>query len=200
MTTELAHLISEYEIKIEQWRDAGNPHDWDQYIWYFGITYPGWGFRRDRRDFQLSELEHLPTILSRWPAWQGHKSAYRAACLGCGWVEEGDTTSVGYPWQGAEPSVETAHDHAWPTWRELPVLQRSSREAGSLTETQIETYERAYLEKRWPSRLLTGAPMLTERSGMGTRHVPGVNPWGGYDLCGRVVEKEQVYVEQPALF
>jgi hypothetical protein len=55
----------------------------------------------------------------------------------------------------------------------------------------IEIYEREYLLPRWGDRpSLRGAPMVTARKEMGSRHVPGRSAWGGYDM-GRVVEAEK---------
>lgn len=58
-------------------------------------------------------------------------------------------------------AVEDIHDHCWPGWRDLPVGPTADREA------------------HWEQ---AGAPILTERGPVGTRPVPGRNPFGGYAL------------------
>jgi len=35
---------------------------------------------------------------------------------------------------------------------------------------------------------VVGAQVITERSSMGTRHVPGRSPWGGYDISHTAVD------------
>src|SRR5690606_28014897 len=42
-----------------------------------------------------------------------------------------------------------------------------------------------------------GAPIITQRSGLGTRHVPRRSPWGGYDLSQTALPPEQRLIDQP---
>ncbi|MGO2821667.1 MAG: DUF6349 family protein [Brachybacterium tyrofermentans] len=59
-------------------------------------------------------------------------------------------------------AVEELHDHCWPGWLDLPLGGTADR------------------EDPWTQ---PGAPIITNRSGSGTRAVPGRSPYGGYDLA-----------------
>lgn len=126
---------------------------------------------------------------------------YRGACLGCGWVSE----TIRDDENGA---VEDAMDHCWPGWRDLPIVDKPPDDHG---ESKAATKQRAAWIKRvgiaYPEGWLeSGGPIRTARESMGTRHVPGRTPFGGYDLCGRVNGAEPTPAEpvatydQPALF
>lgn len=91
-------------------------------------------------------------------------------CETCQWHVIGTESKV----------VEAWHDHAWPGWRDLPVIPASvkAREMGTITKRG-----RTWIEAHYPAEWqVPGAPILTERTPPGTRHVPGYSPWGGYDL------------------
>jgi Family of unknown function (DUF6349) len=95
---------------------------------------------------------------------------YRGACRGCDW--EGD------PRAEENRAAEDACDHAWPGWRDLPVVpsvpdERKSR--ARWVERVAALYPLAWLED--------GGPIRTSRSKYGTRHVPSRTPFGGYDLA-----------------
>ena len=93
----------------------------------------------------------------------------------CGWASE--ITA-----DGSAP-VEAWHDHAWPGWRDLPVIPKGIRPAsGGITKTTKAAY--AWVIAHYPTEWQKpGAPVITERAGIGTRHVSGYSPWGGYDLA-----------------
>ena len=109
---------------------------------------------------------------------------YRGACLHC-------------PWEGpvrdeANLAAEDAHDHAWPGWRDLPIAPRrpesgtNSKHRQALarwTKTVTDTYPDQWLE--------SGGPIRTSRRRYGTRHIPNHTGFGGYDLCGEVVDQPQ---------
>jgi hypothetical protein len=86
----------------------------------------------------------------------------RAICA-CGWATNivvSDATAV-----------ETWHDHAWPGWRDLPVVVKSvDKMPGYPDEWKVP-----------------GAPVITHRESGGTRHVPGRSPFGGYDMSDSAV-------------
>lgn len=96
---------------------------------------------------------------------------YRGACRGCAW--EGEPQ----PGLGSENlAAEDALDHAWPGWRDLPVIHRkpgSPKAAAGWLERVTAEYPAGWLE--------AGGPIRTWRTGLGTRHVPGYGPFGGYD-------------------
>jgi len=92
-------------------------------------------------------------------------------------------------------AVEAWHDHAWPGWRELPIVPVDvvGRIGGMNAKSAVDKKKAAkacqWVEAHYPTDWqVEGAPVLTERAPMGTRHVPGYSPWGGFDLCYRVVE------------
>jgi hypothetical protein len=95
---------------------------------------------------------------------------YRGACRGCDWEGE--------PRDAENPAAEDACDHAWPGWRDLPVVS---------PVPQDHKRHAAWAERvapRYPAHWLAdGGPIRTKRSGFGTRHVPNRTPFGGYDLA-----------------
>ncbi len=105
---------------------------------------------------------------------------YRAACrrLGCDW--EG-------PGRAAEnPAAEDGCDHAWPGWRDLPVVPAVPQAGSGLSAGDREAIARwaAKVNAVYPAGWLEGGgPVRTLRTGHGTRHLPARTPWGGYDLA-----------------
>jgi hypothetical protein len=95
---------------------------------------------------------------------------YRGACRGCDW--EGD------PRDGENAAAEDACDHAWPGWRDVPVVPRVPDD---------RKRRAAWVERfaaRYPTNWIAdGGPIRTRRGGLGIRHVPGRTPFGGYDLA-----------------
>ena len=95
---------------------------------------------------------------------------YRGACRHCDWEGE--------PREDENSAAEDGCDHAWPGWRDVPVVtavpeERNKRAAWIERTTDI--YPDGWLED--------GGPIRTRRTGHGTRHVPGRAPFGGYDLA-----------------
>lgn len=104
-------------------------------------------------------------------------------CEPCNWhaITEDENTAV-----------EAWHDHALPGWTELPVVpaQIRVRNGSSLT-----TVAKKWIAERYPDHMqVPGAPIITERGLVGTRHVPGYSPWGGYDLSAACLDRP---VRQP---
>ena len=96
---------------------------------------------------------------------------YRGACRRCDWEGE--------PHDRENAAAEDACDHAWPGWRELPVVSavpEERKKRAAWVERVTELYPAGWLED--------GGPIRTARSRGGTRHVPGRTPFGGYDLAG----------------
>lgn len=101
-------------------------------------------------------------------------SLYRAACE-CGWTSPVTETE--------SFAIEIWHDHSWPGWRALPIVPEDVRPgAGGITSKSKKALE--WVTANYPEDWRRdGAPVLTRRSGLGTRHVPGYSPWGGYDIA-----------------
>lgn len=77
--------------------------------------------------------------------------------------------------------VEAWHDHAFPGWRELPILPAKLR--GQMGTSKMTPKLETWLEENYPEHLrVPGAPILTDRGGNGTRHVPNYSPYGGFDF------------------
>lgn len=86
-------------------------------------------------------------------------------------------------------AVEAWHDHAVPGWRELPVVPFEIRVRDDKGFTKLA---RKWLEVHYPPQAqFAGAPIITERTPHGTRHVPGGSPWGGYDLSSTALTAAQ---------
>jgi hypothetical protein len=76
-------------------------------------------------------------------------------------------------------AAEDGLDHAWPGWRDLPVIR------------QLPYQPTAKAEARWWAALIAqypvgwvegGGPIRTWRGSMGLRHVPNRTKFGGYDI------------------
>lgn len=92
-------------------------------------------------------------------------------CSHCSWHFIGDESTATEAW----------HDHAFPGWRDLPVLPRSLR--GQLGTRKMTPQLEEWFEQNYPAHFRTpGAPIRTTREYRGTRHVPNYSPFGGYDL------------------
>ncbi len=96
---------------------------------------------------------------------------YRGACCGCDW--EGPSRP------GENPAVEDACDHAWPGWRDVPIVPAwpsDMKRQERWLATVVPQYPAGWLE--------AGGPIRTLRQLMGTRHnATFATPWGGYDMA-----------------
>jgi len=95
---------------------------------------------------------------------------YRGACRGCDW-------EAPVPRDDENAAAEDALDHAHPGWRDLPVMPTMPGDPKKLARWTAEVsavYPAGWLE--------AAGPVRTWRQGLGTRHVPGRSPWGGYDV------------------
>lgn len=98
---------------------------------------------------------------------------YQANCPECSWHHVSDDENT---------AVEAWHDHAWPGWRDLPLIPRKLRTAINTQKTTAALT--AWLEENYPPEFrVDGAPVLTDRDGIGTRSVPRRSPYGGYDIA-----------------
>jgi len=140
--------------------------------WDIGITQPGNGIGDDRLG-----PDDTPADTCRPTVETGPAHTYRARCLGCG--------HRGPVRDDENPAAEDANDHAFPGWRQLPVVP-SPPEPGTSQDAQRRLTAwidrvRPHLPPRW---LESGGPIRTHRTPPGTRHVPSRVPvGGGYDLA-----------------
>lgn len=112
---------------------------------------------------RLTDHDHHGVTLPRG-------ARYQTICEPCGWRKLGNSDSA---------VIEAWHDHALPGWRELPIVPIQlqgipPRGRDPLGEWVAENYPLDWQKD--------GYPIITERTSVGTRHVPGRSPWGGYDL------------------
>ncbi|WP_214327905.1 DUF6349 family protein [Nonomuraea sediminis] len=130
-----------------------------------------------------------PTVLSRVvdePTWH---QLHRGACLGCDY--EGPER------RRNNEATEDAHDHAWPTWRALPVV--SPPAAAADYRPVLRERWQAEVTRAYPAGWFTsGGPLVIYRPEDG-RHRPGGAPGGGYEIVVRQAEPSQ-QSEQPTLF
>jgi hypothetical protein len=101
---------------------------------------------------------------------------YRGACRHCDWEGE--------PRERENTAAEDACEHAWPGWRDVPVVPRVPEERSkraAWVDRVRELYPAGWLED--------GGPIRTARSGYGTRHVPSRTPFDGYDMA--VVDRDE---------
>lgn len=104
----------------------------------------------------------------------------QAICAECSWHHIGTEREV----------IEAWHDHAFPGWRDLPVLPTKLR--GTMGGTKMTPKLEEWLEANYPAEFrIPGAPILTTREKFGTRSVPGYSPFGGYDLSVGTNEDDQ---------
>ena len=96
----------------------------------------------------------------------------QAICPACSWHHIG----------GHEEAVEAWHDHAFPGWRELPVVPLNIHSCGDdkrrirrLHDWVAEHYPEQWQQPHCPTR--------SERASYATRAVAGGSPWKGYDLA-----------------
>lgn len=134
----------------------------------FGIE--GHGIDYDhRREYPLTP-EEIGRTPMRCACVGGH--LHQAVCSVCRWHHIDDAEKA---------VVEAWHDHAFPGWRDLPVAPVG------LDSKHLAKWATDMYPAEWQ---VPGAPILTTRTGVGSRSVPGRSPWGGFDICGRIVEVE----------
>jgi len=104
---------------------------------------------------------------------------YQANCEECRWHTIGSERAV----------VEAWHDHAWPGWRDLPVVpfelcdRTGGMDPARALDKKGAAKARAWVIEHYPAEWqVSGAPVRTEREPVGSRHVPGYSPWGGFDM------------------
>lgn len=122
-----------------------------------------------------------------WPSFKGTVAQWEAqgncSCVG-NQVSQVICTHCRWHLIGVDENklVEAWHDHAWPGWRKLPVVPAAvqKRNDQNKPSSKFEAWILDNYPLEWQK---AGAPILTERGPIGTRHVPGRSPWGGFDLA-----------------
>lgn len=110
----------------------------------------------------------------------------RVICEPCSWQAFGYDSDVIHAW----------HDHAWAGWRELPRLPDELRPIGGGVGAMAMDKAKAkkasaWLEDAHPTEFkVQGAPMLTNRDGIGTRCVSGYSPWNGFDISANRLDEQ----------
>lgn len=91
-------------------------------------------------------------------------------------------------------AVEAWHDHAFTGWRDLPIVPARLR---SVDQPGLSKAAKKWIAEHYPpSMQVVGAPVITERSNGGTRHVPGRSPWAGYDISHTAVEPDRRFSQR----
>lgn len=149
-------------------------------MWHRAIAVPG-GVAVGEHGFDLftADLRCEP-----WTHREPHSCCqcvgdliYQAICEPHDWhLIAGDENSA----------VEAWHDHAFIGWRDLPIVPARLR---SVDQPGLSKAATKWIAEHYPpSMQVVGAPVITERSNGGTRHVPGRSPWAGYDISHTAVE------------
>jgi hypothetical protein len=174
--------MSQLEFHLDEPVPAPRARD----AWSIWITHPG-----DRRQPAPPEPNAddgcRPTVEYRDLRDDGGELGFRGACLVC-------------PWRGPahddeNAAVEDAHDHTHPGWRALPIVDPPP-DFGNLSRPEAERRYGRWLEQVAPlypdDWFDARGPIRTRRAPLGTRHVPGRAPGGGYDLCGLLCDRPLV--------
>ena len=137
---------------------------------HFGCRRSGcWSIALTRKDI-IAGSHHVVFLDADAPEGS---PGYQANCAPCRWHHLGSDNDV----------VEAAHDHTMPGWRDLPVMPRSLSKRLSTPTKQSTRAVQAWIEDNYPTEWqVPGAPVLTIRAPMATRHVAGRSPLDGYDL------------------
>ncbi|MFF3665421.1 DUF6349 family protein [Microtetraspora malaysiensis] len=131
----------------------------------------GWQYRPD--DVPMEPTEDEPFHLR-----------YRSRCSGCG--------HTGPARSRENRAAEDACDHAYPGWRDMPVMEYRPYE-GKKARARWEAAARAVYPEGWFER---GGPVREYRTGCGMRHVPKYAPGGGY--CMAVARPKRMPAPDPA--
>lgn len=139
-------------------------------MWTILATYPGAELGQLNRP-PSATVDHRPTIL--WKVLDAdRRSCYRGACLGCTWESDDHDTK--------NAAVESAHDHAFPGWRELPAVLPAPKAAAYNEDTWDRWF--AKVAPAYPAGWFDqGGPIVVLRS-EATRHRPRQAPGGGFEL------------------
>jgi Family of unknown function (DUF6349) len=178
----LAARIAEFEkwkAEYGSWGSLLRSHAWT--VTYTSSSEPS---ERCQPTLLAAHLSvRIGTDSSAWPdcdccASSGEGLYYRGACRNpdCNWE--------GVPVGDENPGAEEAHDHAWPGWRDVPVVTKWPGRGSSRKDKEADARWQAQVVPQYPPGWLeAGGPIRTYRKPPGTRH-NGMyaTPWGGYDM------------------
>lgn len=127
------------------------------------------------RDYDVPIIDHVPGS----PVFTRPRTCYciqltlhKVVCTACRWQYIDDSK---------QRTVEAWHDHAFPGWRDLPLLPSKLR--GAMGTSKMTPALEAWFADNYPEEFrVGGAPILTARDRIMSRHVPGYSPWGGFDM------------------
>lgn len=151
----------------------GYPHIWRPEVLTSTSATPGHEMTAMRAHLGCNDPHRFE---GEWPERRCYcfgGTVHRALCA-CGWAS---------PIVAREGQlVASWHDHAWPGWRDLPLVPLSIRARDDQFRPTKEF--KAWLAENYPAGWLdqAGAPLVTEREAMGSRSVPGYSPSGGFDV------------------
>lgn len=116
-----------------------------------------------------------------WWRLQGNvaEAVCQAACSDCD-RPVGEEHIVARGSDAENKAVEDALDHAWPGWRDQPVVEKPR---GQMTKSQQSRWAEQVRAVYPPGWVDAGGPIITWRDGAGHRHVPEFAPGGGYDVA-----------------
>jgi len=148
------------------WGSIDRSHAWRPIDWRLGREYlapPG------RCQPAVLRASTSRSAASERCGHGGGGSLHRGCCLACDWE--------GPPREQENPAAEDACDHAWPGWRELPLLPHKPHD-GKQLRRWLDRAKALYP----PGWIEAGGPVRTEReSEIVTRHHFAAE-WGGYDM------------------
>jgi hypothetical protein len=165
--------------------------------WRIGTTSPG---ARLGGEFDFDAVDHcLPTLMHASLAcphnwWEVRDegavqcqcvagSVHRGACLFCDW--EGEIVTAEYQ------AIEDAHDHAWPGWRELPLVRSCPADLGGKKSIEARHRWAVEINSLYPTGWLEqGGPIRTKRLSEHRLHMPNATGFGGYDMGDRIPDEE----------
>lgn len=180
------HPAADLDAAFEHWKflhgrfgSHGRSH-----MWHRGVA-DGFGIQVNEHRIDLFHADLSPEYDAAGP----RGDLTMALCEHCRWHLISESESE---------VVEAWHDHALPGWRELPVIPGSIRVR---SEKGLTKQAHAWIAEHYPAHMqIQGAPIITERSTFATRHVPGLSPWGGYDLSATALQgRTAVDDEEPAV-
>jgi hypothetical protein len=172
----LAARAADFEQWVAEWGNFGSGYR--AHAWVIGSCVPS-----APADRCQATVLHVDARCPRWAAPGGMPDCtccteiddylFRGACRGCDW--EGDPHRDGRE----NPAVEDAMDHAWPGWRDVPIVARYRQE-----QKARERWVAKVLPQYPVGWLQAGGPIRTLRDKCASRHNAGqvTTPWAGYDM------------------
>lgn len=144
------------------------PYEWHPALCQNGPETPGCQPKIQERHVYLDEDAARRGDYSTYDHMQA-----RPACYGCDWI--GNVSE-----DDESPVVESAMDHAFPGWRELPLVTACRTDASPKQKAAALDYLKTAYPAGWIER---HGPVRVDRGRIGTRHVAGYAVTGGYEMA-----------------